>query len=345
MTDSWRFPGPTADAPEWVQPFLELDAEWTEGRARGHTSGSTGEPKAIAFDPEAVIASARATAVHFGLEGVDRPLRVWSALPATGIGGRMMWWRARILGWQLTQGRPTALPVAPERPDEDRFDFAVATPQQAAALARNGGLGVFRILLLGGGPVPPDLEDRLQELGNAVGCELHHGFGMTETLTHVATRRLGTTLYHALPGVDWTVGPDGGLVVEAPERGVHALHTRDAVQPGTEAGSSLSGFRWLGRLDDVINTGGLKVHPADLERRLTPLALPLMGARRWYLAGRPHAVTGQQVTLIIEGEEDPELGLTLLERLAEGHPHPDRPRAVEWRERFEETATGKVRRR
>ena len=53
----------------------------------------------------------------------------------------------------------------------------------------------------------------------------------------------------------------------------------------------------------------------------------------------------QQVTLVVEGEEDSALGLTLLEQLAEGHPYPDRPRAVEWRERFEETATGKVRRR
>ena len=345
MTDSWRFPGPMADAPEWVQPFLALDAEWTEGRARGYTSGSTGEPKAIDFDPEAVIASARATAAHFGLEGSDRTLQAWSALPAAGIGGRMMWWRARILGWQLTQRRPIACPVVPERLDGDRFDFAVATPQQAEALARNRGLGAFRILLLGGGPVPPSLEDRLMDAGDAVGCELHHGFGMTETLTHVATRRLGTALYRALPGVEWTVGPDGGLVVEAPERGVHALHTRDAVEPGMEAASGLPGFRWLGRLDDVINTGGLKVHPADLERRIAPLVLPLMGKRRWYLAGRPHAITGQQVTLILEGEEDPTLGLSLLEQLAEGHPQPDRPRAVEWRERFEETATGKVRRR
>ena len=112
-----------------------------------------------------------------------------------------------------------------------------------------------------------------------------------------------------------------------------------------EAASGLPGFRWLGRLDDVINTGGLKVHPADLERRIAPLVLPLMGKRRWYLAGRPHAITGQQVTLILEGEEDPTLGLSLLEQLAEGHPQPDRPRAVEWRERFEETATGKVLRR
>jgi len=345
MTDFWRFPGPTDNAPEWVQPFLDADADWTQGRARAHTSGSTGEPKAIDFDLEAVIASAQATAAHFGLDGSDRPIRAWSALPAAGIGGRMMWWRARILGWQLTQGRPTARPVIPERHDGDRFDFAVATPQQAEALAQNGGLGAFHILLLGGGPVSPGLEDRLMEAGEAVGCELHHGFGMTETLTHVATRRLGSVLYHALPGIKWTVGPDGGLVLEAPERGVHALHTRDAVEPGTEATSGLTGFRWLGRLDDVINTGGLKVHPADLERRLAPLVLSLVGARRWHLAGRPHAVTGQQVTLVVEGEEDSALGLALLERLAEGHPYPDRPRAVEWRERFEETATGKVRRR
>lgn len=129
------------------------------------------------------------------------------------------------------------------------------------------------------------------------------------------------------------------------DRGVHQLATRDAIEAATDPESGHPGFRWLGRLDDVINTGGLKVHPAALERALDPVIRHHVGPRRWYLAGRPHDITGSEVTLILEGQQDPQLGPALLSALASAHPHPDRPRNVVWMDRFEETATGKVRRR
>ena len=95
----------------------------------------------------------------------------------------------------------------------------------------------------------------------------------------------------------------------------------------------------------MINTGGLKGHPDRLERTLEPIVAPLIGARRWYLIGRPDPLTGMRVTLVLEGRPDPILTARLLEGLTTGHPHADRPRAVEWQPEFEETATGKVRRR
>ena len=346
MTAFWRFPQTAAagEAPDWVHPFLTLDAEWQAGRATGHTSGSTGEPKAFRFDPDAVRASARATAAHFGLTGAsDGGVQAWSSLPAAGVGGRMMWWRTRILGWSLTQSRPSAAPDVPPTTDGRRYDFAVATPQQAAHLAETGQLSAFKTLLLGGGGLPPSLEAVLIKAGQATDCTLHVGFGMTETLTHIATRPLGDPLYRPLPGVAWSVGPDGGLVLDVPERQVHALHTRDAVAPETDAHGD-QGFRWLGRLDDVINTGGIKVHPAELEQALEPHIAPLLKGRRWHVAGRPHPTTGEQVLLVVEGQTDPELAAQLLQALSAGHPHPDRPRDVVWTDRFEETATGKVRR-
>ena len=346
MTAFWRFPQAAAagEAPDWVQPFLTLDAEWQAGRATGHTSGSTGAPKAFHFDPDAVRASAQATAAHFGLNGfTEADVQAWSALPASGVGGRMMWWRTRVLGWKLTQNRPSATPDVPPTEDGRRYDFAVATPQQAAHLAKTGQLTAFNTLLLGGGGLSPSLETALMDAGQAANCNLHMGFGMTETLTHIATRPLGNPMYCPLPGVAWSVGPDGSLVLDVPERQVHALHTRDAVAPATDAHGN-RGFRWLGRLDDVINTGGIKVHPAQLEQTLEPHVASLLEGRRWQVAGRPHPTTGEQVLLLVEGQADPELAAQLLQALSAGHPHPDRPRDVVWTDRFEETATGKVRR-
>ena len=348
MSHAWRLSN-AADAvapPDWALPFMEVDAAWQEGRAEGLSSGSTGSPKRFSFDPQAVVASARATAQHFELPlPAQQPVHAWSALPATGIGGRMMVWRTRILGWTLTQDRPSSAPAVTPAPGGNRYDFAVATPQQAAHLARSGQLVAFQLLLLGGGPVSPTLEAELLESGREQKCALHLGFGMTETLTHIATRSLGRDVFLPLPGVDWSCGPDGALRLSDASRGVDNLLTRDAVEPRKDAESGQDGFVWLGRLDDVINTGGLKVHPDRLERILEPIVAPLMGARRWYLTGRPDPLTGMQVTLVLEGEVESGLDVRLLDALATGHPHADRPRAVEWQLRFEETATGKVRRR
>ena len=347
MSGSWRFhpAAEAAEAPDWAEAFLEIDRLWTAGQAVGRTSGSTGMPADIDFTPDAVRASAHATARHFGLaEQEAGSVCVWSGLPTAGVGGRMMWWRCRILGWHLTQSRPSSAPDLPPPPDgKDRYALAVATPQQAHHLAETGALAHVALLLLGGAPVSAALESRLLAAAQTSGCHIHHGFGMTETLTHIATRPLGTSTYRPLPGVVLDVGPDGGLIVTDPQRGVHRLQTRDAVRAAAEG--IASGFEWLGRLDHVINTGGVKVHPEHTEARLAASLGECLDDRRWYLAGRAHAVTGQQVTLVVEGMPDDALEVACLQRAAEVCSGPERPRSVEWQLQFEETDSGKVLRR
>ena len=73
MTDFWRIPDgdEPAEAPDWVLPFLSLDDEWANGRAEGQSSGSTGTPKTFEFTPGSIVASAKATAAHFGLNASD----------------------------------------------------------------------------------------------------------------------------------------------------------------------------------------------------------------------------------------------------------------------------------
>jgi len=356
MTDCWRFePGrnlksdpPTSNpAPDWILPFHLLDQAWLEDKAIAQTSGSTGEPKECAFQPQDVRASIRASEAHFQLKPREdgRPIQAWSALPMAGIGGRMMWWRSRTLGWTLTQMRPTSKPNVPAPlHGQDRYDFGVATPQQASALMDNGGLTRFKQMLLGGAPVPAHLESALTHAASSSGCIIHHGFGMTETLSHVAIRLLGQTSYTPLDGVEVSAfGADGALIIHAPSRGVHHLKTQDAIR--FTSNSAPLEFEWLGRLDDVINTGGIKVHPAQLEHQLAHTLDGHLEGRRWYIAGRPHPETGQSVTLVVEGFREPRLSADWLDLIAQSHPGPQRPREVEWRKTFDETATGKVVRR
>ena len=355
MNSSWRFaPGQgehsaasLGNAPDWVAPFLELDQRFQSGQAQALSSGSTGPPKELTFDVNWIRASALATESHFGLQLKPRsaPLLAWSPLPMAGVGGRMMWWRTRILGWDLTQNQPSSSPSVPAPPQgQERYDFAVATPQQAQALLQNGSLSRLSILLIGGAPIPASLEARLLQGAKQFGCAIHHGFGMTETLTHVATRPLGESNYRALDGVEFKISAQGALEIHSPARGVHHLTTRDAATPAKEGLSK--GFLWKGRLDHVINTGGIKVHPAELERSLSPLLNALLPNRRWYLVGRPHPRTGEEVRLVIEGPEEgnPSLEKAIMDRTREACPGPERPRSIEWVTKMKETASGKVHR-
>lgn len=342
MSNPWRIASgsaPSTPSPHpWMTEFDAVAAEWQGGQPTARTSGSTGQSVTHGFHPDAVRASARATAAHFGLTGAS--IRTWSALPAAGTGGRMAVWRALILGWDLTVNRPRSNPgiAAPAGPSGDRYDFGVATPMQARHLVESGQLNRFRQLLLGGAPVAPALEEALLTAGREAGCNIHVGFGMTETLTHIATRSLGSEAYRPLPGVTVHIEEDQALIIDSPDRGLQQLHTRDAAQ--WISASDTSAFRWLGRLDDVLNSGGIKVHPHSVERLLSPLIQGLLHARRWYVCGRDDEVLGDRITLVLEGAPQEELTETLL--VACSGLGNTRPRAVEFLPVFEETASGKV---
>lgn len=321
-----------------MTPFDAVVAEWQDGQPASCTSGSTGQPTTHRFHPDAVRASARATAAHFGLQGNN--IRTWSALPAAGTGGRMAVWRALILGWDLTVSSPSSAPVVPPYgSDRDgRYDFGVATPMQARHLLTSGQLGRFHQLLLGGAPLDPKLETALIEAGTSQHCQIHLGFGMTETLTHIATRPLGKKAFHPLPGITLRIREDQRLEIDAPDRGVQQLLTQDAAEWADSTDSMR--FHWLGRCDDVMNTGGIKVYPGAVEGQLGPHIDPLIGHRRWYITGREDTVLGNRITLVVEGPRDEELARSIL--AAGGSLGNVRPRAVEFMPVFESTATGKL---
>jgi O-succinylbenzoic acid--CoA ligase len=192
--------------------------------------------------------------------------------------------------------------------------------------------------------VSASLEQRLIRAAGQAKMKLYHGFGMTETLTHIATRALGDPAYCTLPGIGIATNEAGALVVHAPERGVHHLVTRDAIElrPMTN-GADAQAFTWLGRLDDVINSGGLNLHPSAIEAELGPRISALIQGRRWYVAGRTDSRLGHRVALVLEGAEDTALEEAVMNAVRDMGL--SRPRSVEFMALFEETNTGKVRRK
>ena len=232
----------------------DVVAWWNSGTATYtlHTSGSTGAPKELMLQREHIEASALATIAFFGLsEGQRSPL----LLSAKTVGGFMMVVRALMAGLKLdilpVERRPATRPGL-------RYDFVALVPEQAAALAADPQFDPtdFHCTLLGGADVRPELEEVLSKWPRPV----YHGYGMTETLSHVALRQLGQgRTYQGLPGVLFAQKGDA-LVVYDPSRGVHELVTTDAAKV-----LSNSEFEWLGRLDGVVVSAGKKIFPEVIE--------------------------------------------------------------------------------
>ncbi|CAN1521190.1 Acs Acyl-coenzyme A synthetases/AMP-(fatty) acid ligases [Fimbriimonadaceae bacterium] len=289
-----------ASAEELLAGLAEVGRDWPE-RARQEveklvreldpkllvrTSGSTGDPKEMEFSIAQAILSARATAAALGLKAGDRALL---ALDAEPIGGRMMIVRALGLGLDLSVCAPASIPTRPRA--GENFDFCALVPRQLHALEANDPdrLASFGTLVIGGGPVDPDLEARLAGHPQPI----YHTFAMTETLSHFALRQLNwSQSYTALPSVETNVDEESRLIVTCPWANESPLLTQDLVEV-----TGANQFIWHGRADLVINTGGVKVHPEQVEAWLAR-EFP---NRSFAVTSEKDASWGERLVLLVEG--------------------------------------------
>ncbi len=260
------------------------------------TSGSTGVPKALSVPKAAAAMSARATIKHLVVPDGSKLLL---ALDPHPIGGRMVMVRAMATGMDLHVCPAQALP----EPAQGDFALTSLVPRQVLALLDEAPETLLRMgqILVGGAPVDNALEERLYGWPNPV----WHTFGMTETLSHVALRRLdlGESEFNALPGCRFAQDGEGCLVIEAPW--VEApVHTRDLVDLREE-----DSFTWRGRADLAINSGGLKILPEQLESEIRAQ----LGEQPLAITSVPDATWGEAVVLVSGSPLDIS-GLTLTDQ-------------------------------
>lgn len=240
------------------QEIVRFVDQWNspEKSVVSKTSGSTGIPKDILLEKSEMVASAELTGIHFS---VNRSLRAWHALPMSFIAGKMMVVRALLFNWELLVSEPTSVPQLPE----DRPDFSALTPMQFSQLIENGmDIDFSNQTILGGGEVSVSL---LKKIENAR-SKIYSTYGMTETITHIAScllTGLGDIIYTSLPGVTFSADPRGCLVIKANHLSASPIITNDMVTL-----ISQTQFKFSGRIDRVINSGGLKIHPEDIEKKL-----------------------------------------------------------------------------
>ncbi|MDE5612454.1 MAG: AMP-binding protein [Odoribacter sp.] len=314
-----------------VLSFLK---EWFDEKdyVCGHTSGSTGTPKEIRLGKTDMRASARITNDFLGI-GKDSVLLL--CLSVSYIAGKMLVVRALEAGAKLVVCDVSSRPLG-DLAYAGQVDLAAMVPMQVEESLKHpedeAKLCVIRQLLIGGAPVSDMLEKRLQSL--PVSC--YATYGMTETVSHVALRRLNVSdVYFALGEVSFSLDDRNCLVVHAPH-----LQAREFVTNDLAELVDSRHFKWVGRYDHVINSGGIKFSPEVLESKIGACI-----SSRYFITSLPDERLGQRIVLAVEGERQEERERQWLATLRKVLTAYELPREIVYLARFEETASGKVIRR
>ncbi|WP_417556873.1 AMP-binding protein [Mesoflavibacter zeaxanthinifaciens] len=293
------------------------------------TSGSTGQPKTISLSKQAMVNSAIATGDYFGLEPGNTALM---CLPANYIAGKMMLVRALILGLEIEVIEPKTNPVFDTKA---HYNFCAMIPIQLQNTLTH--IKNIRTIIVGGAPVSYQLKEQIQDLKTNV----FETYGMTETITHVAVKKLNNfntdkncntveaSYFETLPNIKISQNKSQCLVINAPNILEETIETNDVVKLQSD-----TTFEWLGRKDNVINSGGVKLFPEQIESKLQPQI-----ASRFFISKEEDDKFGEQVILVVE-DKDFSLKPSDLKDLSKL----EVPKKVYTLEQFKETSSGKVNR-
>ncbi len=312
--------------------------DWLSGQQTFQisTSGSTGTPKWITVHRGQMIQSALATNAFLGLgPGMNGLL----CLSPDYIAGKMMCTRCLVAGATLLAVEPSSQPLE-AIPASRPIDLAAMIPMQVKSMLEGSSTNKFdtiKTLLIGGGALDSELERKLKD----VRTRCFATFGMTETLSHVALRQLNgenpENTYHALPGIRFEADSSNCLLIHAPFL-KEPVTTRDVVELITP-----TEFRWLGRIDGMINSGGIKLLPEVLEEKLALLFRSIGCTRRFFITAKPDQRLGHVVQLIVEGEPLNRTELDRITTLMKSKLHRfEVPKEINFVTCFVETATGKI---
>lgn len=305
---------------DFEKPVGDFLLDWFDSKSyiEMQTSGTTGTPKMISVSKQAMVESALATGDFFELHPGDKALQ---CLPVKYVAGKMMLVRAMILGLDLEFVAPSSHPLDHNEID---FDFVAMVPLQAQnSLAE---LKRVKKMIVGGAAINKNLEKQLLKLPTQV----FETYGMTETITHIAARKLGEKAFTVLPGVTISYDDRNCLVIHAPRISDDVIITNDIVELVNE-----NQFVFLGRMDNVINSGGIKLIPEQIEEKLAHHI-----QQRFFITSKPDTELGEKVILVVEGEKH-DLGDDLYNELDKY----EKPKEIIFINHFKETGSGKVMRK
>ena len=291
--------------PEHLKEVIDLLRKWHYNQQRFFikTSGSTGKPKSIRIEREDIARSAQATAKYFGIQEGDTALL---ALSPTTIGGFMMVMRAMVNEWNLYVASPASNPLE-EIQSAVSLSFAAFVPMQMAKILEKNDqkelylLNQMKAIILGGAPVNRHLHEKIKNLAVPV----YHTYGMTESISHIAAKRLNadngneTETFSIIPGNSVTTDEKGRLIITQLHEKIKHLVTNDIVEIVNK-----NEFRYLGRYDNMINSGGVKVLPEKVEKQLQEAWKESVSNEvpEFLVFGKEDSTLGERVTSLVEGK-------------------------------------------
>jgi O-succinylbenzoic acid--CoA ligase len=309
-------------------------SDWLDDKSsvEVRTSGSTGKPKKILLQKRHMVNSAFATGSYFDLEPTNTALL---CLSVDFIAGKMMLVRALVLGLALDYVEPSTTPLTQV---QKNFDFSAMVPLQLENSLND--IEAIKKLLVGGAPLSTELKNKVQHKFT----KIYETYGMTETITHVAIKGVNGVVesasaanrhsrgyFNAMPNVTFLQDERQCLVIKAPKVSDDPVVTNDIVNLISE-----TQFEWLSRYDNVINSGGVKLFPEQIEAKLASVL-----TNRFFVAAVPDKKFGQKLILVVEGDLKAE---KLFDRLRQeaGLERFEVPKNMYILPKFIETDTGKI---
>ncbi|HBV15091.1 AMP-binding protein [Chryseobacterium carnipullorum] len=319
---------PQTDFEYTIKNFLD---EWFSlgDTVKVQTSGSTGVPKVFEIEKKKMIKSAVMTCDFLELKEGNKALL---CLPVDYISGKMMMVRSIQRKLKLIVTDPSLKPT--EYLNEE-VDFCAMTPLQVENSLNK--LHLIKNLIIGGAAVSENLKSKIlsTKLLSNTSNRIFETYGMSETLSHIALKQLmpePEDYFTVFENISITTDERGCLKIEAPDLNTEVLQTNDLVEIRNE-----KQFKFLGRIDNVINSGGAKIFPEALEalvKKEIPNEAVFLGSKDDRL--------GQKLILIIEGEESAELSEKVLKIPFEKSFH--KPKEIIFTEKIPRTPNGKVNR-
>lgn len=302
---------------QWQKSILDFLEEWNskDDFVIAHTSGSTGKPKEIRLPKSAMRLSAKLTAEFFDLKTGNTALL---CMPVNFIAGKMMIVRAFELGLKLYCTEPKAKIDLTKYP---KFDFVPMTPMQVEKSFDS--IHKIRTLLIGGAPLSDELRNQLLKTKT----DAYESYGMTETITHIGLKKISEKSFQCLNRVEIRKDERNCLVIKTPYFDDEIV-TNDLVEI-----IDRKHFKWLGRFDHVINSGGIKLIPEQIEEKLKPYV-----QQEFIISSLPDKTLGEKLILIIEGEKfDFSIPEGILNKF-------ENPKGIYFIKEFPRTESGKVKR-
>ncbi len=294
---------------------IEFCNNWLNGKQAFsfHTSGSTGTPKHILLQRTQLEASAMATIDALRLTANEK---IYVCLNTQLIAGTMMLVRGMMLGCEIFVDEPTSDPLNHISANHD-FTFASFVPMQFHALLTSSEnemekLNRFQHILIGGAAINAALEKKIGELK----CNVFHTYGMTETVSHIALRKIGIeTFYTALEGVQLKTDERGCLCICSASTNSEWIVTNDLVDLFAP-----NKFKLLGRADEVINSGGIKIFPSKVEEALHE-SMQDLDVNDYFVGAEEDEKLGQKLICVVRGnpftaKQEEKIKETLMRKLS-----------------------------